>query len=145
MVESVLIDNRPNLKLYDLQKVQPQGDAWDIFEEGINLFIEAIEETNNLRIVGTSFNKAGKEIFLIEDVNSDGHIEAAISEIIEKVKNIKIAREFVRVIEGERAPIILNGITRVVGYFSKINNWNRSKIGELKDRRRGEYSVGCCK
>ncbi len=33
------------------------------------------------------------------------------------------------------------GITRIVGYFSRINNWNRSKIGELKDRKKGNYRV----
>ncbi|MCX7591229.1 MAG: anaerobic ribonucleoside-triphosphate reductase [Kiritimatiellae bacterium] len=34
------------------------------------------------------------------------------------------------------------GETRVVGYFSKIHNWNKSKrYGELVDRRRGNYSV----
>lgn len=34
------------------------------------------------------------------------------------------------------------GETRVVGYFSKIPNWNRSKrYGELADRHRGRYSV----
>lgn len=33
-------------------------------------------------------------------------------------------------------------ITRVVGYFSKIQNWNRSKRqGELPDRQKGQYSV----
>ncbi|HIE43972.1 MAG TPA: anaerobic ribonucleoside-triphosphate reductase [Candidatus Omnitrophica bacterium] len=33
------------------------------------------------------------------------------------------------------------GITRIVGYFSRIANWNKSKIGELKDRRRGNYRI----
>jgi ribonucleoside-triphosphate reductase len=33
------------------------------------------------------------------------------------------------------------GMTRVVGYFSRIHNWNRSKIGELKDRRHGSYGL----
>ncbi|MCD5401800.1 anaerobic ribonucleoside-triphosphate reductase [candidate division NPL-UPA2 bacterium] len=33
------------------------------------------------------------------------------------------------------------GITRIVGYFSRVNNWNRSKIGELKDRHQGDYAV----
>lgn len=28
------------------------------------------------------------------------------------------------------------GITRIVGYYSKINNWNKSKLGELADRRK---------
>jgi len=33
------------------------------------------------------------------------------------------------------------GITRIVGYFSRINNWNKSKIGELKDRHKGSYRI----
>jgi len=34
------------------------------------------------------------------------------------------------------------GITRIVGYFSRVSNWNKSKLGELKDRHRGNYAVG---
>lgn len=33
------------------------------------------------------------------------------------------------------------GITRIVGYYSRIENWNKSKRGELKDRHRGDYAV----
>ncbi len=33
------------------------------------------------------------------------------------------------------------GVSRVVGYFSRIKNWNKSKKGELKDRQKGNYSV----
>lgn len=34
------------------------------------------------------------------------------------------------------------GETRVVGYFSKITNWNRSKReGELSDRQKGNYTI----
>ena len=33
------------------------------------------------------------------------------------------------------------GVSRVVGYFARIGNWNNSKLGELKDRRRGTYQV----
>jgi ribonucleoside-triphosphate reductase len=33
------------------------------------------------------------------------------------------------------------GMTRVVGYFSRVHNWNKSKLGELKDRQHGNYSV----
>jgi anaerobic ribonucleoside-triphosphate reductase len=33
-------------------------------------------------------------------------------------------------------------LTRVVGYFSKVSNWNKSKRdGELPDRHKGDYSV----
>jgi ribonucleoside-triphosphate reductase len=34
------------------------------------------------------------------------------------------------------------GVTRVVGYFSRVTNWNLSKLGELRDRHRGNYLVG---
>ncbi|MFH1775972.1 MAG: anaerobic ribonucleoside-triphosphate reductase [Candidatus Omnitrophota bacterium] len=33
------------------------------------------------------------------------------------------------------------GITRIVGYFSRVNNWNSSKLGELDDRHKGNYLV----
>ena len=31
--------------------------------------------------------------------------------------------------------------TRIVGYLSRVDNWNASKIGELHDRHKGRYSV----
>jgi len=31
------------------------------------------------------------------------------------------------------------GISRVVGYFSVIDNWNKSKKEEFKQRQRGNY------
>ncbi len=31
------------------------------------------------------------------------------------------------------------GMSRVVGYFSIIENWNHSKIAELKRRQKGNY------
>lgn len=31
------------------------------------------------------------------------------------------------------------GMSRVVGYFSKIDNWNKSKKSELKRRQNGNY------
>jgi ribonucleoside-triphosphate reductase len=33
------------------------------------------------------------------------------------------------------------GVTRIVGYFSRTDNWNKSKLGELTDRRHGNYAV----
>lgn len=33
------------------------------------------------------------------------------------------------------------GVSRIVGYYSRINNWNKSKLGELRDRRLGNYSI----
>ena len=33
------------------------------------------------------------------------------------------------------------GVTRVVGYFSRIDNWNSGKKKELSDRQKGNYEV----
>ncbi len=33
------------------------------------------------------------------------------------------------------------GISRVVGYYSRINNWNKSKQAEFKDRQTGAYKI----
>lgn len=32
-------------------------------------------------------------------------------------------------------------ISRVVGYYSNIQNWNKSKVGELQDRHAGNYKI----
>lgn len=45
------------------------------------------------------------------------------------------------VLVGNREPVVLQHMTRVVGYFSRVENWNQSKIGELKDRQRGDYAI----
>ncbi|RLG15523.1 MAG: hypothetical protein DRN71_01165 [Candidatus Nanohalarchaeota archaeon] len=33
------------------------------------------------------------------------------------------------------------GISRVVGYYSKIDNWNKSKKAEFADRQKGTYKI----
>lgn len=43
---------------------------------------------------------------------------------------------------GER---LLQGVTRIVGYYSRIDNWNKSKISELQDRHKGNYAVKGCR
>ncbi len=44
---------------------------------------------------------------------------------------------------GECGSENVYGLSRVVGYFSRIANWNKSKQGELRDRRRGDYKLSC--
>ena len=45
------------------------------------------------------------------------------------------------VLLGQREPVVLQHMTRVVGYYSRIENWNKSKIGELRDRHKGDYAI----
>jgi len=34
------------------------------------------------------------------------------------------------------------GMSRVVGYYSIIENWNGSKQAEFQDRQKGSYKIG---
>jgi len=36
---------------------------------------------------------------------------------------------------------LMTHITRIVGYYSQLQNWNASKLAELKDRHKGSYVV----
>ena len=45
------------------------------------------------------------------------------------------------VLEGRREPVMLHTITRITGYYSSTENWQRSKLAELEDRRKGNYAL----
>lgn len=42
---------------------------------------------------------------------------------------------------GRREVMMLVTITRIIGYYSQTHNWNKSKLSELEDRRRGSYAL----
>ena len=43
---------------------------------------------------------------------------------------------------GRKEPDQLYHMTRVCGYYARVSNFNKGKVGELRDRQKGEYSVG---
>lgn len=45
------------------------------------------------------------------------------------------------ILAGEQSPHTLQSVTRVCGYYSRVANWNPSKVAELADRRKGDYRV----
>ncbi|MCP5003425.1 MAG: hypothetical protein GY941_05655 [Planctomycetes bacterium] len=122
-------------------------------ERSISIFVEAVELSSDLEILGTSFPKdadgsqgQGEEVFVMRDYTKaegfDGaYVEVSIGEIVEKVTDFDKAQELLRVISNDRSSIVLNGITRIVGYYSRVNNWNKSKVGELRDRSKGSYGL----
>ena len=84
-------------------------------------------------------------IFELKEENKDNYIiiNTTINKkyMVKKDKLINIDwKNMKEVLEG-RETIVIDGITRIVGYFSKISNWNKSKIGELMDRRKGNYLI----
>lgn len=48
--------------------------------------------------------------------------------------------DFKAVFIDGREPFIMKHFTRIVGYYSNLVNWNPSKIAELNDRRKGNYT-----
>lgn len=42
---------------------------------------------------------------------------------------------------GKLDPRPLHHMTRIVGYYSELRNWNKSKLAELADRQKGDYGV----
>ncbi|MDP6925203.1 MAG: hypothetical protein R2568_08385 [Candidatus Scalindua sp.] len=114
-------------------------------EKGLTLFVEAVELSSDLEVIGTAI-PANEEVFVIRDYSKNegiegAYVEVSIEEIVRKVTDSDKAQEFVNVIQNDRAPIVLNGITRIVGYYSRVNNWNKSKVGELRDRAKGSYGL----
>jgi hypothetical protein len=49
--------------------------------------------------------------------------------------------ELLGIFLGHRGPRIMTHVTRIVGYYSQLQNWNRSKLAELKDRHKGDYAL----
>jgi hypothetical protein len=49
--------------------------------------------------------------------------------------------EILSVFLGERRPDVMLHVTRIVGYYSFVRSWNRSKQAELRDRHKGNYVV----
>jgi hypothetical protein len=46
-----------------------------------------------------------------------------------------------QIMTEKRSPHTLHHVSRIVGYFSTIENWNQSKKGELAYRHAGDYAV----
>ncbi|GAB63077.1 MAG: hypothetical protein DWB56_06845 [Candidatus Jettenia sp.] len=109
----------------------------------LNEFIETVELMNDvLEIDGISIdNEPCQEITERSRIKILNHkredaVEVEIDTIIKTPLEILIPS----LITGETEKLI--GVTRIVGYYSRVQNWNKSKIGELRDRHKGNYAVG---
>lgn len=99
-------------------------------------FFNQVEAHQELRGVAIDKDESGCGRFAIEHTSSGlvtiipaGAVEQADWSVLEDVLTCK------------REPQVLYHMTRVVGYYSRVENWNKSKIGELADRHKGDYAV----
>ncbi len=49
-------------------------------------------------------------------------------------------KQILAVARQERSDVVCRAYTRVVGYYSQVNNWNQGKQAELLDRHNGNYT-----
>jgi len=129
-METAVLENKTNLNNSDIAN-------------RLLTFNDAVELSGSLEIIGTARDF---EVFVLRDHSKQegvegAFVEVAISEIVDKVTEYSKAQEFIKVIQNDRAAIVLQGVTRIVGYYSRTNNWNKSKIGELRDRANGNYGL----
>lgn len=126
------------------------GTMENIYLESITRFVDEIEKIENLTIVaeveGGSCD-GNSDILVIENSNvaksEEGHqITVELPEIFAKCGDDKQAARFAGVVNCTENPIAVEGVSRIVGYYSRVTNWNKSKVGELRDRQKGQYGTG---
>jgi hypothetical protein len=99
-------------------------------------FFDNVESDSKLRGLEMKPGKSPEEDLLtVEHLPSGNKTSFLVPTILESSWNV--LREL---ITGELPVNPLYHVSRIVGYFSRIENWNKSKIGEIKDRRKGSYS-----
>ncbi len=129
-----------------VETLNENASITESIEKSLTIFAEAVELSSDLEIIGTAFPSNDEEVFVIRDYSKTegiegAYVEVSIDEIVQKVTDTDKAQEFVQVIQNERKPIVLHGVTRIVGYYSRVNNWNKSKVGELRDRAQRNYGL----
>ncbi len=110
-------------------------DANNEAEVALRAFSDAIEAHEYLEIDG--IENEGQENEAIKVLNHEK--KRASSVTVDAI----LGQPLNAIIEALETGITLKlyGITRIVGYYSRISNWNKSKLGELQDRHSGNYSV----
>lgn len=100
-------------------------------------FFEQVEAHPELTGIGIDSNCPDRKPGVIIRHGKNGLMTRIPTEAVEAA-DWSILEE---VLTGKREPQVLQHMTRVVGYFSRVENWNKSKVGELKDRQKGNYSI----
>jgi anaerobic ribonucleoside-triphosphate reductase len=70
-----------------------------------------------------------KVIFRHTNLDKEDECIEVLNETIDKITADELYKT---IINGRN----IDHITRVCGYFSRVSGWNKSKIGELRDRHR---------
>lgn len=99
-------------------------------------FYDKVEAHASLKGVGVDSPEAEKPCVFVEHTESCMITRLPVAAIREATWDL-----VEEILIGKREPVVLQHMTRVVGYYSRIENWNKSKVGELKDRHKGQYAL----
>lgn len=98
-------------------------------------FMELVDGHEELEGLGMD---AGKQIFWVGHEHSKFKTAVGV-DCVGAVNSDAEIKTLISILVGEREPDALYHMTRVVGYYARIGNFNASKLGELKDRLKGNY------
>lgn len=113
-----------------------------VFEERLQAFCEAVDLHDNLEIDGAIHaGEVRHGMKFQEDVIKvmNHRMQTSYCITLEALTSQELDDVIEALDTGVRDK--LYSVTRIVGYYSRISNWNKSKLGELNDRHRGDYSV----
>ncbi len=105
--------------------------------------VELVKSDQRFLIAGAllSDESPSEDEIVIENVGSKSRFAFKFNQLGDIT-----SKDVFEVLCSERAPNIMTWVARIVGYYSQIKNesgwgWNRSKLAELADRHKGNYTV----
>ena len=99
-------------------------------------FFDAVRDTAELTWIGIQKGGPGEEDCVV--IQSRKLQDARRAVPVSEIK--RCAEQVLDCLMGRRMFSCLIHMTRIVGYYSRVNNWNKSKLAELKDRQKGQYA-----
>ena len=104
-------------------------------------FFDLVESHEELQGLSIEVNKDGVAQFVV--LHTPSHLKTVVTGTeLDRLDNTpKNTQTLIDILVGKQEPKVLFHLTRVVGYYSRTDNWNASKIGELADRHAGNYAI----
>jgi hypothetical protein len=147
--ERKTMDEGRGTRCKDKCKISAKGaDAEAVRErlvKALTAFDEIIHKTEMLQIdaflekgdpVAGKDNLAEEDGFKVINHDLENAYFVPLSKILEATPE-ELKSMVIALIDG--VFVRVEGVTRIVGYYSRIHNWNTSKRAELEDRAHGNY------
>ena len=100
-------------------------------------FYRNVQEHQDLEWLGSKKGEtpAEDEVFVGNRTN-DYKLAIPVSELPDHTWE-----EFEMICTARRRPDVISKLSRIVGYYSNMRSWNKSKLAEMRDRQKGNYGL----